>query len=213
MSVQFVHPNAVIDPGAQLSPDTILESGCHIGPEVITGAKVRIRAGTQVTGRVTIASNVTVGQGVTIVGPFEIKENVVIGSRSVLGCEVAGTSQLECGFIGIGAHIGKDSIVLGRLFIGPSAHLTPGTRLEGDLPGYGLALGSPAALLHFVCECGQPCRHFETFHLINIARCPFCGKEIRLNRTDFDKARHILLPNGQIGPEMPAWYPPAVPVE
>jgi len=213
MSTQFVHPNAVIDPGAQLSPDTILESGCHIGPEVKTGIKVRFGAGTQVTGRVTIAFNVTIGQGVAIVGPFEIKEEVVIGSRSVLGCEIAGASQLESGFIGVGAHIGKDSIVLGRLFIGPSARLTPGTRLEGDLPGHGLALGSPAALSHFICDCGQPLHYYGTLGLIHLARCPYCGAENRITHVDLDKARRILLPNGQSGPEMPAWYPPAVPVE
>jgi acetyltransferase-like isoleucine patch superfamily enzyme len=211
MSAQFVHPTAFVDPAAQLSPDTIVESGCLIRPEVQTSVQVRIGAGTHISGRVTIAPRVTIWKGVTIIGPLEIKEDVVIGSRAVLGVEVAVVdSQLECGSIGAGARIGKDSIVLGRLLIGAFARLLPGTRLEGDLPDHGLAVGAPAALQHFICECGRPYRYYGTSGLIHLARCPYCSRENRIIHSDLEKVRHILLPNGQPGPDMPAWYPSAV---
>ena len=176
-----------------------------MGPQVVTAVKVSIGKDTRILGAVKIGPCVTIGPGVTLVGPLEIKTDVQIGANAVIGVEIAAGSTLQCGLIGKGAHIGEHAIVLGKLSIGEFALVRPGARLAGDLTHHAAAAGCPAALVDFICECGQPYDMRLLAGGLYLCTCPSCHNEYRLSKLDFDKRGHYLLPGQQAGEQLPPW--------
>ena len=128
-----------------------------------------------------------------------------IFSGTVLGVVVAQTSLLECGTIGDNTHIGAGAQVLGKLAIGESAWVKPGSRLEGDLPTHMAAGGSPAAIKFWRCNCGTLFRLVTFSEGLVVCTCPNCSLEYHLSGNDQIKSHHFLLPKGQFGDEASAW--------
>ena len=168
----YIHPTAQVDPQARLSEWVIVEEGCQVGPQVVLGQQSRLGAGTRITGEVKAGRGFRTGKNVTIVGPWQIGDEVKIYSGAVLGVVVAQTSRLECGTIGDTARIGMDAQVLGKLAIGESAWVKPGSRLEGDLPTHAAATGSPAAIEFWRCTCGTPFRLVVFSEGLVVCTCP-----------------------------------------
>ena len=205
MNHQSIHPGAQIDPAAKIDESTIIGANCQVGPQVVTSVKVSIGKDTRILGAVTIGPCVIIGPGVTLVGPLEIKADVQIGANAVIGVEITAGSSLQCGLIGKGAHIGEHAIVLGKLSIGEFALVRPGARLAGDLPPHAAAAGCPAALVDFICECGQSYAVRLLAGELYLCICPACQSDYRLSKLDLDKRGRDLLPGQQAGEQLPPW--------
>lgn len=206
MPYPFVHPTAQVDPVARIQEDLIAGPGVQIGPEAEITIHVQIGSGTHISGRVKIGAYVRIGKRVTLTGPLQIHDDVVIEDGVSVGETLAATSALDQGVILQGAHLEANAIVLGLLSVGDHARVRCETRLEGDLPTHAVAAGQPAALVEFVCECGQP-YHFKTGPgELLLCHCPACQNNYRLSRPIFDRRLKFLLPNQQAGEPVPSWW-------
>jgi len=206
MSAQFIHPTAQIDPAARLAENTVVGAEVQIGPQVTAAGGVQIGAQTRIFGVVKLRYGVHIGQGVTLVGPLEIGTDVKIGDGASIGIVRATGSRLDQTVICRDAHIGAKAEVLGRLSIGEYARLAAGARLEGDLLHRGIAAGSPAALMGFVCPCGQPYQLSRAFHELRVLVCPAGHETYHVSVPDMCRQGKFLLPNQQTGEPVPAWW-------
>ncbi len=208
MATQFIHPSAKIVPSARLAENTFVWPETQIGAQVTTGILVQIGANTRIYGDVTIRIGVHIGNGVTLVGPMEIGQDVVIGDGAAVGAVIAQKSTLEKTMICKEARIGEKAQVLGRLSIGKYAWVAAGAHLEGDLPQHGLAKGVPAALWGFVCWCGKEYQLVRATSNVCDLACPAGHGQYRVTASDFSHQTKFLLPNGQAGEPVPAWWQP-----
>jgi UDP-2-acetamido-3-amino-2,3-dideoxy-glucuronate N-acetyltransferase len=162
MSV-FVHPSAVVDPGARIGAGTKIWHFCHIS------------AGAEIGSGCTLGQNVYVGSGVKIGCGVKIQNNVSVYSGVVLEDEVfCGPSMVftnvrapRAAFprdpasyvttrVARGASIGANATVICGVHIGRWSLVGAGAVVTRDVRAHARVLGVPARAAGWVCCCGQP---------------------------------------------------------
>jgi UDP-3-O-[3-hydroxymyristoyl] glucosamine N-acyltransferase len=93
--VPSIHPTAVIDPSAKISPN------CYVGANVVVGKNCRVSDGVMLFPNVTvydgasIGRNSTIHSGVSIRENCEIGENCIVHNNSTIGCDGFGYAKDE----------------------------------------------------------------------------------------------------------------------
>jgi UDP-2-acetamido-3-amino-2,3-dideoxy-glucuronate N-acetyltransferase len=156
----FAHPSAFIDEGTEIGDGTTIwhvshvmrgsriGRNCRIGQNVVIGPNVAVGSG------VKIQNNVSVFEGVTLeddvfCGPSMVFTNVV-NPRSA----VPRMMELRPTRVGRGATLGANCTVVCGSTIGEYAFVAAGAVVTKDVPPYALALGVPARVAGWMCECG-----------------------------------------------------------
>jgi UDP-2-acetamido-3-amino-2,3-dideoxy-glucuronate N-acetyltransferase len=156
----FAHDSAFIDEGAEIGEGTSvwhvshvlkgskIGKSCKIGQNVVIGPNARVGDG------VKIQNNVSVYEGVTLedyvfCGPSMVFTNV-FNPRS----EIPRMGELKPTLVKKGATLGANCTIVCGITIGRYAFVGAGAVVTKDVPDYGLAVGSPAKITGWVCECG-----------------------------------------------------------
>jgi UDP-2-acetamido-3-amino-2,3-dideoxy-glucuronate N-acetyltransferase len=152
-----------------------------IGENCIIGKNVYIDFGVHIGDNVKIQNNVLVYHGVTIedgvfLGPQVCLTNDRFPRAITPDGRLKGADDWEVSqtLIRHGASIGASSTVLAGLTIGRFAMVGAGAVVTHSVPDHGLALGVPARLRGYVCECGRPLAHTQD-HWV----CDACGWSFR----------------------------------
>jgi len=123
----FIHPLAVVEPGAEIGAGVRIGPFCHVGPDVVLGDKVELVSHVVVTGATTLGSGTKVypqatlgslpqnlkhkgGRTTLVIGKNAIiRENVTmhVGSDTSTGATTIGDN----GFFMAYAHVAHDCIV------------------------------------------------------------------------------------------------------
>jgi UDP-2-acetamido-3-amino-2,3-dideoxy-glucuronate N-acetyltransferase len=157
----FAHDSAFIDEGVEIGEGTsvwhvshVLKGSkigmnCKIGQNVVVGPNVTVGDG------VKIQNNVSVYEGVTLedyvfCGPSMVFTNV-FNPRS----EIPRMGELRPTLVKRGATLGANCTIICGVTIGQYALIGAGAVVTKDIPDYGLAVGSPARISGWVCECGM----------------------------------------------------------
>jgi UDP-2-acetamido-3-amino-2,3-dideoxy-glucuronate N-acetyltransferase len=173
----FAHDSAFIDEGVEIGQGTsvwyvshVLKGSklgkyCKIGQNVVIGPNVTVGDG------VKIQNNVSVYEGVTLedyvfCGPSMVFTNV-FNPRS----EIPRMGELKLTLVKKGATLGANCTIVCGITIGRYAFIGAGAVVTKDVPDYGLAVGSPAKITGWVCECGLKLGSMD-----NNAICT-CGKQ------------------------------------
>ncbi|MBL0921448.1 MAG: acyl-ACP--UDP-N-acetylglucosamine O-acyltransferase [Phycisphaerales bacterium] len=126
-----IHPQAFVDPSAELDDSVVVESGAYIGPRCRVGARTVLKRGAQVVQDTTLGSdnvlypNCVIGgdpqdkgykaenPGVLIVGDRNVfRENVTIGRSSEYGHGLGKPTRIGSGcFFMTCSHVGHNSVV------------------------------------------------------------------------------------------------------
>jgi UDP-2-acetamido-3-amino-2,3-dideoxy-glucuronate N-acetyltransferase len=156
----FVHPTAVVDPGAVLGPGTRVWHFCHVmdgarvGPSCVLGQNVFVARGVTLGRGCKVQNNVSLYEGVTLeeevfCGPSMVFTNV-LNPRS----HVPRRSEIRPTLVRRGATLGANCTILCGHEIGRYAFVGAGAVVTRDVPDYALVTGVPARRRGWMCACG-----------------------------------------------------------
>ena len=172
----YIHPTAVIDPGASVGEGSRvwhfchLHSGARVGRGCTLGQNVYLGEGVRIGNGVKLQNGVSVFAGVTLeddvfCGPGATFTNC-LRPRAAFPQD-APARTLVCH----GATIGANATVVCGSVIGPWAMVGAGSVVTHDVPAHALVYGVPAVQHGWACVCGQV--------LLPTLVCPQCGRRYR----------------------------------
>jgi UDP-2-acetamido-3-amino-2,3-dideoxy-glucuronate N-acetyltransferase len=177
-----IHPSAIVDDGAQVGAGTKIWHFCHvmgsarIGEKCVLGQNVYVGPNVTIGNNVHIQNNVSVYEGVTLeddvfCGPSMVFTNV-LGPRSAF--PVAGPGQFSPTLVKRGASLGANCTIVCGNTIGGSALVGAGAVVTRDVPDFALVAGVPAAIVGYVCACGESLGEVDKGEKVD---CRKCGRE------------------------------------
>ena len=183
----FVHESAFIDEGVEIGEGTSvwhvshvlkgskIGKSCKIGQNVIIGPNVTIGDGVKIQNNVSVYEGVTLEDSV-FCGPSMVFTNV-FNPRS----EIPRMGELKPTLVKKGATLGANCTIICGITIGRYALIGAAAVVTKDVPDYGLAVGSPAKITGWVCDCGLK------LGWVNDSASCSCGKRFRKTRTGIAK--------------------------
>ncbi len=157
----FAHETAVIEEPCAIGrgtkiwhfshvmPGTRLGEGCNIGQNVVISPGVEIGRNVKIQNNVSVYSGVTIEDDV-FCGPSMVFTNV-INPRSAISRK----KEFKKTVVKKGATIGANATIVCGHTIGRHAFIGAGAVVTSDIPDFALALGNPARIAGWVCECGH----------------------------------------------------------
>lgn len=156
----FVHPTAIVEPGASIGEDVKIWHFSHVRKGATIGAHVSVAKDVYVDANVTIGEGSRIQNSVNIYNGVEISRWVFVGPAVVFtndqhprigrkSWEVVHTVLEDCCSIGAGA------IIRCGVRIGAFAMVGAGAIVTKDIPPFCLVTGVPADLSHRICACGD----------------------------------------------------------
>jgi acetyltransferase-like isoleucine patch superfamily enzyme len=143
-------------------------AGAHIGADCNICDHAFVETGAVIGSRVTVKNNVLVWDGVTVEDDVFLGPNVVFTNDLTPRSSVKkGRDQFVPTRVERGATIGANATILCGVTIGSMAFVGAGSVVTGDLPPHALAVGNPARVTGWACECG--------LRLPDSMTCP-CGR-------------------------------------
>jgi len=150
--MNFIHPTAIIDEGANIGEGTRiwhfshLMSGCVIGQNCILGQNVFVASTVILGNNVKIQNNVSLYDGVeceddVFIGPSCVFTNV-INPRSFISRK----EEYKPTIVKKGASIGANATIVCGVTIGEYALVGAGAVVTRDVPPFSLVVGNPARI-------------------------------------------------------------------
>ncbi len=159
--MSYIHPTAVIDPGAQLAEGVHIGPFCYVGPLAVVGSRTRLVSHVAVLGRTTLGAGNTVWPQATLgADPQDLKfqgedSHLVIGDENDiregvtihLGTQNGGgvTRVGDHNLLMVGTHIAHDCVVGSHTVIANSVHLAGHVSVEDHV-----VISGASAVHHYV---------------------------------------------------------------
>ncbi|HEY8946145.1 MAG TPA: acyltransferase [Polyangiaceae bacterium] len=177
----FVHPLAVVEPGAELGAAVRIWHFCHVLSGAKIGAGTMLGQGCYVGAAVLIGSRVRVQNNVSLYDGLEIEDDVFIGPSAVFTnvlrprAFVSRKNEYCKTRVKRGATIGANATILPGVTVGRYAFVAAGAVVTRDVDDFALVRGTPARRAGWVSRAGERLQ-FEG----ELARCPRTGERYRL---------------------------------
>ena len=142
--------------GTKIGKNCIIAQNVAIGPDVTIGDRCKIQ------------NNVSVYKGVTLEDSVFCGPSMVFTNVYTPRAEIRKMDQLRSTLVKKGASIGANATIICGATIGRYAFIGAGAVVAKDIQDYGLAVGSPARRIGWVCECGE--------RLPDSLECLACGE-------------------------------------
>jgi acetyltransferase-like isoleucine patch superfamily enzyme len=179
----YMHPTAIVETeqigeGTHIWAFTHVMNTVSIGRNCNIGEQCFIESGSAIGNDVTIKNGNMIWEGVTLedgafVGPNVSFTNDLYPRSPRLRQAHARYSNkgwLVTTLVKQGASVGAGAIILAGVVIGEFSMIGAGAVVTRDIPPYSLALGNPARISGWLCQCGQPLK-WQT----QLVTCGYCG--------------------------------------
>jgi UDP-2-acetamido-3-amino-2,3-dideoxy-glucuronate N-acetyltransferase len=158
----FVHESSYVDDHVEIGEGTKIWHFSHIQSGARIGRKCSIGQNVNVGNNVVIGDHVKIQNNVSVYEGVELEDYVFCGPSMVFTnimnprCEFPqrGSEFYLPTLIRRGASLGANCTVICGCTVGRHAFVGAGAVVTGDIPDFGLMLGSPARLAGWMCRCG-----------------------------------------------------------
>jgi acetyltransferase-like isoleucine patch superfamily enzyme len=165
----FIHPTAIVE-SRQIGEGTRIWAYTHVMRDVSVGGDCNIGEHCFVESGATIGSQVTIKNGNMIWEGVHLADGVFVGPQVVFTNDLyprsprlpqverryANRSWLKPTVVKAGASLGAGAVILAGVTIGEFCLVGAGSLVTKNLPSHALAVGRPARVRGWVCQCGQP---------------------------------------------------------
>lgn len=182
----FVHPTAVIDPGATIGTGTKIWHFSHIMPNCSIGNDCNIGQNVVISPQVILGRNVKIQNNVSVYTGVICEDDVFLGPSMVFTNVINPRSHVNRKeaylrtLVQRGASIGANATVVCGNQIGAFALIGAGAVITKDVKNYALVVGNPAQQIGWVSEYGHRL-HFDNNHR---ALCPETKQEYELKENE-----------------------------
>lgn len=185
MTQAFIHSSAIVET-TQIGEGTRIWAYTHVMGDVTIGAHCNIGEHCFIESGSTIGNQVTIKNGNMLWEGVHLEDGVFVGPLVIFTNDLyprsprlpqvqaryATRGWLKSTVIKQGASLGAGAVILPGITIGEFCMVGAGSIVNRSLPPYALAVGSPARLRGWVCQCG----HRLVFSN-DTAACATCGLE------------------------------------
>ncbi|MGD9537696.1 MAG: acyltransferase [Alphaproteobacteria bacterium] len=157
----FVHPSAIVDPGARLGAGTKVWHFCHvmaeagIGERCVLGQNVMVGAGVSIGNGCKLQNNVAVYGGVTLEDEVFCGPSCVFTNVLTPRAFVERKSEFAATLVKRGATIGANATIICGVTIGRYAMIGAGAVVTKPVRDHALAVGNPAREKGWVSRTGE----------------------------------------------------------
>lgn len=174
----FVHESSYVDDGCQIGRGTKIWHFSHIMNNCKIGNNCNIGQNVVISTNVILGNNVKVQNNVSVYTGVICEDDVFLGPSCVFTNVINPRSFIERKndyrktIVKKGASIGANATIVCGHDIGQYAFIGAGSVVTKNIPDYALAVGNPAKVIGYVCQCGNRLQ-FDN----NKAVCGCCNKK------------------------------------
>ncbi len=151
----FIHPQAIVEPGAQIGPGTRVWAFAHVLGRAVIGQDCNICDGVFVENDVTLGDRVTIKCGVQLWDGVRLEDDVFVGPNVTFTNDPFPRSkqylkEVARTVVQRGASIGANATILPGLTIGERAMVGAGSVVTRNVPPNVIVFGNPARIKGYV---------------------------------------------------------------
>lgn len=151
----FIHPKAIVEPGAEIGGGTRVWAFAHVLPGAKIGRDCNICDGVFVENDVIIGDRVTVNGGVQLWKGVTLEDDVFVGPNATFTNDLFPRSnqapeRIFSTKVCKGASIGANATILAGINIGESSMVGAGAVVTHDVPPHAIVAGNPARIRGYV---------------------------------------------------------------
>lgn len=151
----IVHPNAIVEAGAQIGEGTRVWAFAHVLGRARLGSDCNICDHVFIENDVVIGDRVTVKSGVQLWDGVRLEDDVFVGPNATFVNDRFPRSkdyqrQIPRTLVQRGASIGANATLLAGVTVGPSALVGAGAVVTHDVPANAIVTGNPARIAGYV---------------------------------------------------------------
>jgi UDP-2-acetamido-3-amino-2,3-dideoxy-glucuronate N-acetyltransferase len=185
MTQVFIHSTAIVECD-RIGEGTRIWAFTHVMRDVSIGADCNIGEHCFIESGAVVGNQVTIKNGNLVWDGIHLEDGVFVGPQVVFTNDLyprsprlaqarkryADHGWLKPTRIRQGASLGAGAVILAGITIGDFCMVAAGSTVTRSLPPYALAVGSPARIRGWVCQCGKPLDFAK-----DTAICAECGLE------------------------------------
>jgi acetyltransferase-like isoleucine patch superfamily enzyme len=155
-----IHPQALVDRGAQIGARSRVWAFAHVLPGAVVGEDCNICDHTFIEGKVRLGNRVTLKCGVYLWDGLVLEDDVFVGPAAVFTNDMRPRSKqypdaFPTTLLSRGCSIGAGAIILPGVTIGAWSMVGAGSVVTRDVAPHSLVVGSPARFRAWICRCGK----------------------------------------------------------
>ena len=179
MEKYYVHPTAVVDPGAVIGEGTRIWHFCHVSGKSVLGEKCVLGQNVFVADHVTLGNNVKIQNNVSLYTGVICEDDVFLGPSMVFTNVINPRSavnrkeEYKTTLVKKGASVGANATIICGVTLGRYCFIGAGAVVTHNVPDYALVVGNPAHQTGWMSEAGEKLLFIDSRY----AQCPLTGEQ------------------------------------